>query len=107
MTEEGGVPPIRGDEPLTSAQLERVIRRAADLQTAREDVPERLDDSKRLISAINHNCNRDRARISCHIGVEQRREALAGAGFEGPIVVDARQWRGPLNGLRQSAAAWG
>jgi hypothetical protein len=48
LTEEGGVPPIRGDEPLTSAQLERVIRRAADLQTAREDVPERLDDSEVL-----------------------------------------------------------
>ena len=48
MTEEGRVPPLRDDEPLTSAQLERVIRRAADLQTAREDVPDRLDDSEVL-----------------------------------------------------------
>lgn len=48
MTEDGRVPPLRGDAPLTSAQLERVIRRAADLQTAREDVPERLDDSEVL-----------------------------------------------------------
>jgi hypothetical protein len=48
LTEEGRVPPLRGEEPLTSAQLERVIRRAADLQTAREDVPDRLDDSEVL-----------------------------------------------------------
>lgn len=42
---------------------------------------QRLEDSRRLIEAIDRNCNRGRARISAHLGVEQRREALRGADY--------------------------
>jgi alpha-galactosidase len=42
---------------------------------------QRLDDSTRLIEAINRNCNEGRAKITGHLGVEQRREALHGAQY--------------------------
>jgi alpha-galactosidase len=46
------------------------------------DIDERrLDDSKRLIDALNRNCNQGRASITAHLGVEQRREALKGAAY--------------------------
>jgi alpha-galactosidase len=41
----------------------------------------RLDDSKRLVDAINRNCNAGRAAISAHLGVERRREALRDADY--------------------------
>lgn len=43
--DDGGRP---GPNPLTSDELERVIRRAAELQTAREALPDRLDDAEVL-----------------------------------------------------------
>lgn len=41
----------------------------------------RLEESYQMLSAINHNCNRDRAAIKKYLGVENRREALRGADF--------------------------
>lgn len=41
----------------------------------------RLEDSKRLMDAINRNCNQGRANISAYLGVEQRRDALRGADY--------------------------
>lgn len=46
MTDEDRYPSIRPGELLSSAQLERVIQRAAELQTARENLPDRLDDAE-------------------------------------------------------------
>lgn len=46
MTEGDRHPKLAPGELLTSAQLERVIQRAAELQTAREDVPDRLNDAE-------------------------------------------------------------
>ena len=42
---------------------------------------QRLDDSKRLMEAINRNCNEGRARISAHLGVGSRKDALRGASY--------------------------
>ena len=39
----------------------------------------RLAESELLLSALNHNINEDRARITTHLGVEHRKEALRGA----------------------------
>lgn len=41
----------------------------------------RLADSLRMLEAINHKMNQDRARISAYCGVEERRKALSGARF--------------------------
>ncbi len=46
MTDEDRLPAVRPGELLSSAQLKRVIQRAAELQTARESVPDRLDDAE-------------------------------------------------------------
>lgn len=46
MTEGERYPLKPRGELLSSAQLERVIQRAAELQTAREDIPDRLDDAE-------------------------------------------------------------
>jgi alpha-galactosidase len=43
--------------------------------------PQRLEDSRLLISAINKNSNKGRARITAHLGVDQRRDALSGATY--------------------------
>ncbi len=42
---------------------------------------ERLKDSELILSAINKNVNEGRARITTHLGVENRKEALRGADF--------------------------
>lgn len=42
---------------------------------------ERLEDSYRMLSAINGNCNGGRASIRRFLGAENRREALRGADF--------------------------
>ena len=42
---------------------------------------ERLEDSRLLISNMNHTHNADRAKISTFLGVEQRKDALRGADF--------------------------
>lgn len=42
---------------------------------------ERLNDSKIILSAINHNVNQDRAVIKTYLGVDNRRDALRGADF--------------------------
>lgn len=53
-----------------------------DAEIALYDIdPQRLDDSLRLIQALNANCNEGRARIQAHLGVEQRRAALRGADY--------------------------
>ncbi|OUP81627.1 alpha-glucosidase/alpha-galactosidase [Lachnoclostridium sp. An169] len=41
----------------------------------------RLKESEIILSAINHNVNRDRAQIRTYLGVENRKEALRGATF--------------------------
>ncbi len=43
--------------------------------------PQRLEDSTRLIEAIDRNCNHGRARISGYLGAEQRRDALREADY--------------------------
>jgi len=53
-----------------------------DAEIALYDVDaERLDDSARLLGAINRNANAGRARVSSHLGVENRREALRDADW--------------------------
>lgn len=42
---------------------------------------QRLEDSRIILSAINHNVNEDRAVIKTYLGVENRREALRDADF--------------------------
>lgn len=46
MGDEGGGPNLPVGGTLSSRELERVIRRAAELQTARETVPDGLDDAE-------------------------------------------------------------
>lgn len=41
----------------------------------------RLEESKAVIDAINKKYNENRATVKCYLGVEQRKEALAGADF--------------------------
>ncbi len=41
----------------------------------------RLEDSRIILSAINHNVNQDRAKIKTYLGVGNRKEALWGADF--------------------------
>lgn len=41
----------------------------------------RLEDSRIILSAINHNVNQDRAKIKTYLGVGNRKEALRGADF--------------------------
>lgn len=43
--------------------------------------PARLEDSEIILNAINKNANQGRATIKAYLGVEQRKEALAGADF--------------------------
>jgi alpha-galactosidase len=43
--------------------------------------PQRLEDSKLLMDAVNEKCNEGRARITAHLGVDQRRGALRGADY--------------------------
>ncbi|MFW5698973.1 MAG: alpha-glucosidase/alpha-galactosidase [Planctomycetota bacterium] len=42
---------------------------------------ERLHDSKAMLDNLNVNINQGRATITAHLGVEQRKEALRGAGY--------------------------
>lgn len=42
---------------------------------------DRLKDSEIILTAINNNVNGGRAKISCYLGVENRKEALRGADF--------------------------
>lgn len=60
-----GVPEFPSEAPLSSDELERVIRRAAELQTAREALPETLDDAEVM-------------RIGAEVGLQQShlRQAL-------------------------------
>ncbi len=48
---------------------------------------ERLDDSRMMMENLNANINEGRARITAHLGVENRKDALRGAKY----VVDAIQ----------------
>ena len=41
----------------------------------------RLEDSRIILSAINHNVNEDRAVIKTYLGAENRKEALRNADF--------------------------
>jgi alpha-galactosidase len=43
--------------------------------------PARLAESKMMMEVLNRNINRDRARITAHLGVKSRREALQGANY--------------------------
>ena len=42
---------------------------------------DRLDDSKMMLDNLNRNINAGRARITAHLGVEARRDALSGADY--------------------------
>ena len=53
-----------------------------DFEIAMYDIDaERLEESYRIVHAINHNLNEDRAKIVKFCGVENRRDALRGADF--------------------------
>lgn len=53
-----------------------------DLEIALYDIdPQRLDDSDRLIRALNEKYNEGKAVIKSYLGVENRKEALRGADF--------------------------
>ena len=41
----------------------------------------RLEESRLMLETLNRNVNSSRARITAHLGVAQRREALRGAGY--------------------------
>jgi len=41
----------------------------------------RLKESKRMLATLNSNINRDRARITGHLGIGNRRTALKGAHY--------------------------
>lgn len=43
--------------------------------------PQRLEDSKIILDAINKNVNESRAKIETYLGVENRKDALRGASF--------------------------
>ena len=43
--------------------------------------PNRLEDSATMVELLNKNINEGRAKITRHLGVEQRKEALRGADF--------------------------
>ena len=43
--------------------------------------PERLEESYIMVSLLNKNINEGRAKITKHLGVEQRKDALRGADF--------------------------
>ena len=71
---------VLGDALLTPALQEYEI--------ALYDIdPVRLDESYTMIDCLNRNINQGRARVTKHLGVENRKEALRGANF----VVDAIQ----------------
>lgn len=42
---------------------------------------ERLKESELMLTAINNNCNGGKAKITTHLGVENRKEALRGANY--------------------------
>lgn len=53
-----------------------------DFEIAMYDIdPVRLEESYRIIHALNHNLNEDRAKIVKYCGVENRRDALRGRRF--------------------------
>ena len=43
--------------------------------------PDRLEESRIIIEALNHNINENRATITTYLGVENRKEAFRGARF--------------------------
>lgn len=54
----------------------------ADAQIALYDIDaRRLEESRLMLDALNRNLTGGKAQISCHLGVENRRSALAGADF--------------------------
>lgn len=72
----------------------------------------RLDESRRMLETLNRNINRERAKITAHLGVAQRRAALKGAdyvvnaiqvgGYEPSTVIDFEVPK--KYGLRQTIA---
>jgi alpha-galactosidase len=53
-----------------------------DSQIALYDIdPSRLDESKLMLDTLNANINDSRAKISPHLGPEQRKDALSGADY--------------------------
>lgn len=96
---------IVGDALLTPA--------LQDAHVALYDIdPNRLKESHRMLSNLNRNINRDRARITAHLGVQQRRKALRDAdyvvnaiqvgGYEPSTVIDFEIPK--KYGLRQTIA---
>jgi alpha-galactosidase len=65
---------VLGDSMLTPA--------LQDAHIALYDIDrQRLRDSKRMIATLNKNTNKDRAKITAHLGVENRRKALKSADY--------------------------
>ena len=65
---------VLGDAMLTAALCE--------YEYALYDIDaERLEDSYRMLRNINKNCNKGRAKITKHLGVENRKRALKNADF--------------------------
>ena len=53
-----------------------------DFEIALYDIdPQRLEDSARMVELLNANTNQGRCKITRHLGVEQRKDALRGANF--------------------------
>ncbi|MGI8906160.1 MAG: alpha-glucosidase/alpha-galactosidase [Candidatus Sumerlaeaceae bacterium] len=84
-----------------------------DFEIALYDIdPERLNDSRLMLENLNRGINRDRMRISAHLGADNRREALRGAkyvvnaiqvgGYEPGTVIDFEIPK--KYGLRQTIA---
>ena len=75
----------------------------------------RLEDSRIILSAINHNVNEDRAVIKTYLGAENRKDALRDAdfvvnaiqvgGYEPCTVTDLRSRRNTASN-RQSQIPW-
>lgn len=59
-----------------------VHRHLGESEIALYDIDEkRLEDSRIILSAINHNVNEDRAVIKTYLGAENRKDALRDADF--------------------------
>src|ERR1035437_3398004 len=64
---------------LGDSMLAEALRKS---QLALYDIDaQRLKESKRMLDVLNRNTNADRATITAHLGVANRRKALAGANY--------------------------
>jgi len=89
LTEDDRTPESLGPgEMLSSAQLERVIQRAAELQTSRENIPDRLDDAE--VMRIGEEVGLESQHVHRAL-LELRAEALVPAG-KSESALSVRLW---------------